>query len=109
MGVDLLVLGFAPMDGFHGEGMAQDKGNPLLGTQVSKPLPREDAFDADHQPLSIGRNRLEKRFRRCLHIPVQHDLAVLIQEAEIHGSCMQVDATIKLVWRSVESPEVSSS
>ena len=42
-------------------------------------------------------------------MPVQHDLAVLIHDTEIHGSCMKVDATLELVLLGVESHEVSSS
>jgi hypothetical protein len=40
---------------------------------------------------------------------VESDLALLVQEAEVHGAGMQVDATIKLVLLSIESHEVSSS
>ena len=37
------------------------------------------------------------------------DLPILVQDAEVHGAGMQVDATVKLVLLGVESPEVSSS
>jgi hypothetical protein len=88
---------------------AQDTGNPLLGTQVSKPIPRADAFDTDHQPLSRGRNRLEKRFEALpSYSGAARYLAVLIHEVEVHDSCTQVEATIKLVLFRVEAPEVSS-
>jgi hypothetical protein len=40
---------------------------------------------------------------------VKHALPVLIQDTEVHGAGVQVDATIKLVLLGVESPEVSSS
>jgi hypothetical protein len=30
-------------------------------------------------------------------MPVQHDLTVLIQDAEIHGAGVQVDPAVKLV------------
>jgi hypothetical protein len=35
VGIDLLILRLAPMDGLHGEGMAPDEGNPLLGAEGS--------------------------------------------------------------------------
>jgi hypothetical protein len=109
VGIDLIVLGLAPMDGFHVEGVAQDEGNPLLGAEVGQPVPGEDTFDADDEILPVRRNRLEKRLGCRFHIAVQHDLAVLIQDAEVHGAGVQVDATIKLVLLGVESHEVSSS
>src|SRR5437867_12405189 len=65
--------------------------NALTGAEVSKPVPGEDAFDTDNQILSVGCNRLERWFRRGLHIPVKEDLSVLIQDAEVHGAGMQVD------------------
>jgi hypothetical protein len=37
------------------------------------------------------------------------DLALVVQHADVHAAGMQLDATIKLVLRRVESPEVSSS
>jgi len=89
---------------------AQDTGNPLLGAQVSKPIPRADAFDTDHQPLSRRRNRLEKPFQTLpLLSGAARYLVVLIHEAEVHDSCTQVEATIKLVLLRVEALAVSSS
>ena len=43
------------------------------------------------------------------HVPVHQNLPSLVQDAEVHGAGVQVDATIKLVLLGVESPEVSSS
>jgi hypothetical protein len=37
------------------------------------------------------------------------DLAILVEDADVHGPGVQVDATVKLMWLGVESPEVSSS
>ena len=97
------------MDGFPVERVPKDKRNAFAGTQIGKPLPREDAFDADDTILSIGRNSLEKGVWPRWHIPVHKDLAILVQDAEVHGTGMQVNATIKCVLFGVESHEVSSS
>jgi hypothetical protein len=80
-----------------------------VGTEVGKPVPREEAFDADDEIVAIGRNRLEKRPRCRLPLPVPNELAVLVQDTEGHGPGVQVDATLKLVWLDVEAPEVASS
>jgi hypothetical protein len=42
-------------------------------------------------------------------MPVPDDLPIPIQDAEIPGPGMQVDATIKQVLLGGESPEVASS
>jgi hypothetical protein len=40
---------------------------------------------------------------------MQKDLSVLMQDAEVHGAGMRVDATVEVVLLGVEAPEVSSS
>ena len=82
---------------------------PFVRTEVGEPVPGEDAFDGDDQIVPIGRNGLEKRLWAGFHIAVQQDLAVLVQDTDVHGAGMQVDATVKLVLFGVESHEVSSS
>jgi hypothetical protein len=72
-------------------------------------VPGEEAFHADHEILSIRGNRPEKGLGCGPHIPVEHDLALLIQDAEVHGAGVQVDPAVKLVLLGVESHEVSSS
>jgi hypothetical protein len=34
MGINFIILGFAPVNRLHREGMAQDKSNPFLLTEV---------------------------------------------------------------------------
>jgi hypothetical protein len=46
LGIDRVVFGFAAVDGFHVEGVAQNEGNTLLDTEISEPVPREHTFDA---------------------------------------------------------------
>jgi hypothetical protein len=70
------------MNGFHVEGLAEDEGNTLPSTQVSQPGPREETFHANDEVLLIRSDGLEKRCGSCLHIAVQHDLPVLIQDPE---------------------------
>jgi hypothetical protein len=52
---------------------------------------------------------VKKRFGPCLPIPVEQDLSRLVQDAQIHGPGVQVDATRKLMWLGAESHGVSSS
>ena len=41
-------------------------------------------------------------------MPMHQDLTALVEDADIHGPSMQVEATIKRVLLGVKSPEVSS-
>jgi hypothetical protein len=54
--VNLIVLGFAAVDGLHRESVAQDKGDPLAGTEIREPLPGEDTLHRDDQILAVGGN-----------------------------------------------------
>jgi hypothetical protein len=107
--VDFVVFGFTAVDGFHVEGMPQHKGNTLWRTEVGQPVPGEDTFDGHHQPVTIGRNGLEKRFRSGFHVAVHQDFPAMVHDTNIHAPGMQVDTAVKLVLLGVEAHEVSSS
>ena len=63
---------------------------------------------ATTRPSRVGSNSLEEWFRSGFHITVQQGLTIVAQDADVHGTGMQVDTAVKLVWVGVESPEVSS-
>lgn len=56
----------------------------------------------------MGRWGSDQNFRIRAEVPVQENLAGLIHDADIHRSCMQVDATVELVLSCVESHKASS-
>src|SRR3989441_2562204 len=97
------------MDGFHIEGMAQDKGDVLCSAEIGQPIPGEHAFDRYDKTLPVGSNGLEEGFRSGWHIAVQQELTIVAQDADVHGPGMQVDATVKSVLIGVKSHEVFSS
>src|SRR5215510_5685410 len=86
--------------------MTQAEGNALLCTQVSQPIPGEHAFDRDDETRTVGSDSLETRFRSGLHITVQRGLTIVAQDTDIHGTRMQVDPAVKLVWVGVEALEI---
>jgi hypothetical protein len=85
------------------------KGIPSRAQRSASQVPGEEAFDADDEILPVGGNGFQKGVGGRLHIPVLTDLSILVQNAEIHASGVEIDATIKLVLLGVESHEVSSS
>jgi hypothetical protein len=109
LGVDRVMFGLAAGHRFHLERVAKDKREAFLRTQVGEPVPRKDARHGDHNLLTIGGDRLQKRFRTRLHIAVYHDLAVLAEETDIHGAGMEIKATVNSMLSGVEAHEVSSS
>ena len=97
------------MERLHRQGVAQDKRAPFLGTQVGKPGPRKDTFDGDDNIGAIGCDSFAQRISTGWHIAMQHHLAVLTQDTDVHGAGMQVDTTVQWTVLSVEAHEGSSS
>jgi hypothetical protein len=85
------------------------KGRPSWAQRSASQVPGEEACDADDKIFALRGECLEKRLGSRFHMPVQQDLAGLVQHAELHGARVQVDPTVPLVRLGVEAPEVASS
>jgi hypothetical protein len=83
--------------------MAQDEGDRFSGAEIGEPVPDKHAFDGDDDILSVGLDGPEKIIRCGFAVTVEHGVALLIQDAKIHGSGVQIDSAIKLVLVGVES------
>jgi hypothetical protein len=109
LGIDRVIFRLATMDRLHREGMPEDERDAFVGAQVSQPVPGEHALDGDDNPRSIRGNDVQEGLRTGLHIAVHPDLAVLVEEADVHRPGVQVDAAVKWVLSGVKAHEVSSS
>ena len=74
VGIERVVFGLAPREGFHVEGVTQHDGNPLLSTEISQPVPGEEPFDTDADIRASGRDGLEQRFWGCWPVTVHQNL-----------------------------------
>jgi hypothetical protein len=103
MGVELVVFGLAAVDGLHGEGMTQDKRESVFSTEIRKPAPGKQAFGR-HDPLvTVGGNGLEQRLGGGLHVAVQERFASLVENTNVHGAGVEIDAAVEGVLFGVES------
>ena len=84
VGVDLVVFGFAAVDGFHVEGVAEDEGDAFLGAQVREPVPGEDALDGDDEVVAVRGDGVQEGGRFGFEVAMQQDLALAVQDAQIH-------------------------
>lgn len=94
--VDLVVVRCATWDRFHSARVPEDHRHPCARTEVGQPRPGEEAFDADDESGPLGCHGVEKRFWASRPSPVDKHLALLVQDAEVHGAGMQIDATVQL-------------
>jgi hypothetical protein len=104
-----VVLRFAALDGWHRQGMAEDKRSAVGRTQGGEPVPRTEARHGDDKILSLGGNDLQKRRWAGLHIAMPQALTVVVEHTDVQGADRYVDATGKWVVLRRESPEVASS
>ena len=85
------------MDGLHVQGVPKHEGDPLLRAEIGEPVPREDAFHGNHQVLAVRRDHLEKVLRRGGAVAMDENLALPIEDAEVHVPRVQIDPTVVLV------------
>src|SRR5215475_7394832 len=97
------------MDRLHREGMPQDQRAPYVGAEVGEPVPGAPTCDGDDETLSLRGHGVQKGLRLRLHVAVQHDVAALVADADVHRTSVQVETAVKLGWFGVKSHEVSFS
>jgi len=73
------------MNSFHIKGMAQNEGNALVRAEVGEPIPGKDTFNGDDEAITIGGNGFEEGIRGGFHVAVQHDFAIVTQDANVRG------------------------
>jgi hypothetical protein len=104
VGVDLVVFGFAAMDGLHVQGMTKDKRDTVVSTEVSQPVPGQQACGREDDLIAGGSDGLAQRLRGGWHVPVPPRFPGLVEDAQGHGAGVEIDPTIKRVLLGVESP-----
>ena len=107
--VTLVMLGLPPGDGVHRPRLPEATWKRFAGTQVSQPVPGEEAFDPDDEIRPVRRDGREKWVWASGHMPVQQDLSVPVHDTEVQGASMPINATVTWVRFRVKSQEVSSS
>jgi hypothetical protein len=91
------------MDRLHIESVAEDKGEALFATQVSDPVPAEQALDGDRQVLSMGDESLQQLISITGQLPVHEGFALRVQDAEIEAASVEVDTAVVKMLLGVES------
>jgi hypothetical protein len=102
IGVDAIVLGLAAVDRFHVQSMSEHEGDVMFGTPIAEPVPAEHALDSNDDVVAERRDRLQKGLEVTGQVAVQDDRPGRVQDADVHGSCMQVDARVESMLLSVK-------
>ena len=83
--------------------MAKDKRDLLSRAEIGEPVLGEDALNGNDNVFSIWSNGLQKDVGISLDISVQEDLTLLVEDAEMHRPCVQIDTAVKFVLTGVKS------
>jgi len=89
-------LGLGPVDGFHGEGMAEVEGNLMFAAGIGEPVPGVNALASDGGAGEVGEG-LEEGLRLGGQIAGEANGAEGIEDAEKKSPGMEIDAGIE--WR----------
>jgi hypothetical protein len=101
VGVDLVVLGLAPVDGFHEQRVAKHEGDLFPCTQIRQPVPGEDALAGDHEVVAVGRHGLEERLWLRGQVLVHEHLTGAVEDADVHRPRVQIHPAVVSVLSGV--------
>ena len=71
--------------------MAKSERDVVFGAQIRQPVPAEYALNADNDVGQEWKDQLEKQFRIGFDVLMNPDFSFLVDDADIHFSCMQID------------------
>jgi hypothetical protein len=100
--IDFIVFCFAAVYGFHVQCMSKDKINFVIGAQISKPVPTENAFNPDNDVFNKRKGQLEKEFGIGFDVFMGDDRSLVVQDTNVHFPGMQIDTAIVFVLLIVE-------
>src|SRR5919106_2778212 len=84
-------------------------GSPSWAHRSARQVLGEETFNRDHHLFTRGGHGLEQRLRAGGPMAMHHDLTVVVQNTDVHGASMQVNAAVTWVLLGGEAHEVSSS
>jgi hypothetical protein len=108
VGIDLIVLGLATMDGLHGQSVAEHEGDVFPVTEVCEPVPGEGAFGRDDQVVAVGSHDVEECRGVRLDVAMDEHGSLGIEDADVEASGVEIDAAVVAMLTAVESHGSSS-
>jgi hypothetical protein len=83
------------MNGLHVQRVAEHEGDRFFLAEIGQPVPGEHALGGDRQTFAIRADERQKPIGPRLDVLVDQHSASLIDEANVHASRVQIDATIE--------------
>ena len=83
--------------------MAEHKEDVLILAQVGEPVPGEHALAADDQAVAPGGDGVEEGVGAGGQVLLEASLALGVQDVQVHGPCVQIDAAVGCVGLVVKA------
>ena len=83
--------------------MSQRKIDSTLRTEICNPVPGEDAFNADYNVFSKSISHKLQIISGSFHVFVEYSFTDVVDDTDVHRSCMKVDSNVKLMLVLIES------
>jgi hypothetical protein len=79
------------------EPVSEGEGDVLVLADVSEPVPGEHALGSDDRSIAVGLDGLEEELGIGAEVLVDDDVVGLIEDADVHGSGVELEAGIESV------------
>jgi hypothetical protein len=103
VGVDLIGLGLAAVNGLHVQGVAQHEGDALIVTEVGEPVPSKQALAGDGEVVAERGDDAEEGVGAGGDGLLQDDGAGRVEDAQGQGSGVQIDPARESLLLVIES------
>jgi hypothetical protein len=91
------------MNGFHVQGMTEGELDSFFTAKIKKPVPGEHAFYPNYQTFPEGSDDFEEIFRVTADVAMDKDIALSIENTDIHFPGMKIDSAVVFVCFRVKS------
>src|SRR5215831_20811032 len=105
----LSFLALPPWIAFMYSACPRTKGIFCLAHRSASQYQVKMHFHANRHVFSVGGYRFKEQLRGTRHVSVQHDLALRIQDTDVHRSGMQIDSAVVSVLLGIKSHDEVSS
>jgi hypothetical protein len=72
-------------------------------TEVCEPVPTEHTLSTDDDIFSVWLDGIEEGIWLSRQVAVKQDLAMLVKNADVHGSGVEIDTAVEHVFFRIES------
>ena len=83
--------------------MSQREIDSTLRTEICNPVPGKNAYNADYNVFSKSIGHKFQIISGTFHVFVEYSFSDVVDDTDVHRSCVKVDSNVKLMLFLIES------